>query len=335
MQIDVHTGKPLEKPRRLTNWTGFCAGQLNVTADGKHVAFLQTSGHGTAYVAELGAGGARLLNSRHFTLEEADDAISDWAADSRSVVLDSNRGDHYEIYKQLLTADTAQLLASIPGGLNEQASVSPDGKWIIVQTYPLSSPAELNQVARVPMEGGSPESILKIREFGGAFFCARPPSDRCVLAETSEDHKQMVVSDFDPIKGRGAELTRFDFDPRFDPKVNFAIWNISPDGTRFAVSRGPSGPIQVHSLKDHSSQLILPKGRIDMLNLTWSADGKAFYFSNRTKDGMEILHMDLQGNTKVLWKNNARTFCVPSPDGRYLAIYDWKQTANMWMMENF
>ena len=26
---------------------------------------------------------------------------------------------------------------------------------------------------------------------------------------------------------------------------------------------------------------------------------------------------------------------LPSPDGRHLAIYDWKLTANMWMMENF
>ena len=45
--------------------------------------------------------------------------------------------------------------------------------------------------------------------------------------------------------------------------------------------------------------------------------------------------MDQQGSTTVLWKNHDRTFCVPSPDGGYLAIYDWKQSANMRMMENF
>jgi Tol biopolymer transport system component len=72
-----------------------------------------------------------------------------------------------------------------------------------------------------------------------------------------------------------------------------------------------------------------------MLNLAWAADGAAFYFSNRTKNGMELLHMDLQGNTKSLWKNNGRTFCVPSPDGRNLAIADSKKNYNMWMMENF
>ena len=72
-----------------------------------------------------------------------------------------------------------------------------------------------------------------------------------------------------------------------------------------------------------------------MLHLSWSADGRAFYFSNRTKEGMELLHMDLQGNTTSLWKNNDRTFCVPSPDGRYVGIYDMKKSANYWMMESF
>jgi hypothetical protein len=46
--------------------------------------------------------------------------------------------------------------------------------------------------------------------------------------------------------------------------------------------------------------------------------------------------VDLKGNVKLLWKSNSeRCFGVPSPDGRHLAIYDWKLSANMWMMENF
>jgi serine/threonine protein kinase len=335
MQIDTHTGKPREKPQRLTNWTGLCAEKMNFTADDKHLTFLRTSAHGTGYLAELGGSGTRVLNSRHFTLEEADDAITDWTADGKTAVLISNRGDHYEVYKQPLTADAPQLLATISGGMNEQATLTPDGKWIIVQTYPLTSPAELNQIARVPIDGGPPEPILRIRELSGGISCARPPSNRCVLAEISEGNRKMVVSEFDAMKGRGAELARFDFDPKFDPKLSSAIWNISPDGTRFAFSRGPAGPIEVRSFNNHSPQLIRPKGAIDMLNLYWTADGREFYFANRSKDGMELLHMDPKGNTKVLWKNNGRTFGIPSPDGRYLAIYDLKQNANMWMMENF
>ena len=48
------------------------------------------------------------------------------------------------------------------------------------------------------------------------------------------------------------------------------------------------------------------------------------------------MHVDLLGNTKVLWHSNSvASFARPSPDGRHLAIYESRQGANMWMMENF
>jgi len=336
LPLDLHTGRPVGKPQRLTNWTGFCSYGINVTGDGRRLAFLKFSpGLSTASIAELDAAGTQISNSRHFVFEEADDGLADWTADGKTLIWISQRPDHFELYKQPLDSDTPELLATIPNASDEEAVVSPDGKWILILTYPHSSPAELNQILRVPIGGGIPELMLKVPELHASFACARPPSKRCVFTELSQDNKQMVVSDFDPIKGRGIELARFEFDPQFDPKVSFALWSISPDGTRFAVSRGPAGPIQVYSLKDKSTHLIQPKGTIDILNLAWAADGKSFYFSNRTKDGMELLHMDLQGNTKFLWKNNDRTFCIPSPDGRFLAINDRKQNFNMWMMENF
>ena len=336
LPLDLHTGKPGGKPQRLTNWTGFCTSGINATADGRHLAFLKFSpGLGTSSIAQLESRGTRISNSRHFIFEEADDGLTDWTADGKTVIWISQRLDRFELYKQPLDSDTPELLATIPNASDELATVSPDGKWILVLTYPHSSPAELNEILRVPISGGTPELMLKVPELHASFFCARPPSMRCVLTELSDNNRQMVVSDFDPIKGRGAGLARFEFDPQFNPKVSFVLWNISPDGTRFAVSRGPGGPIQIYSFKDKSTHLIQPKGPIDMLNLAWAADGKAFYFSNRVKDGMELLHMDMQGKTKSLWKNNDRTFCVPSPDGRFLAINDHKQNFNMWMMENF
>jgi Tol biopolymer transport system component len=120
-----------------------------------------------------------------------------------------------------------------------------------------------------------------------------------------------------------------------DLEINNGLWNLSPDGTRLAVSRGREGPLEIRSLSGRTSQIVPVKGLNNMLNLEWAASGEAFFVSNRTKYGMEVLHMDLRGNTRALWKSNARCFSVPSPDGRHLAIYDWKHSANMWMMENF
>jgi Tol biopolymer transport system component len=94
MRVDVRTGELIEKPKRLTNWTGFCSSNANITADGKRLAFLQSSGeHGTAYVADLDASGTRIGNPRHFTLQEDDESIGDWTADSKAVIVGVIRTD--------------------------------------------------------------------------------------------------------------------------------------------------------------------------------------------------------------------------------------------------
>ena len=73
-----------------------------------------------------------------------------------------------------------------------------------------------------------------------------------------------------------------------------------------------------------------------MFNLCWAADEKGLFLSSGLVGNREILHMDLQGDAKLLWRCGGET-CngVPSPDGRHLSIYDRKVSANMWMMENF
>jgi Tol biopolymer transport system component len=338
MRLDVHTGKPVEQPRRLTNWTGFCVSSTNATADGKRLAFLNSSGgHATAYVADLEASGRRIRNPRHFTLEEGYDDITDWTADSKTLILVYSRGDHYGLYKQSLNSDTPEpIVASAAGGLLEEAQVSPDGKWVITQLYPIpGGPSEPNQIMRVPITGGSPEPIFRVRE-GSVFFCARPPSDLCAVAEQSDDRKEMIITAFDPVKGRVSELARFDIDSDFDPKVSPLLWNISPDGTRLAVARGPKGPVQIRSLRGQPTQVIQAKDLNHIRLLDWAADGKGLFVSNLIKGGAEVLHVDLHGNTEVMWKSiGGPAFGRPSPDGHHLAISDWKQSANMWMMENF
>jgi eukaryotic-like serine/threonine-protein kinase len=338
-RFDTFTGKLIEEPRRLTNWAGFWMNNTSATADSKRIAFLESSGRGMSYLADLEADGTRLANSIRFTLEEGgEDVISDWTADSKTVIVGLNRGDHYSIRKQSLNSDTQETVVASAAGLLQQAIVSPDGKWVIIAVWQ-SIPGSLPQqpLMRVPITGGAPELILQksLTDFGPA-FCTRPPSNLCAFAERTEDHKQTVITAFDPVKGRGLELTRFDIDPDLNLWVDNLLWNISPDGTRLAVARGPEGPIQIRSLLGGSTQVIEAKGLNRMRAVQWASDGKGLFVSNLTKDGSEILHLDLKGNTKVLWKcNSDKCFGNPSPDGRHLAIYERKLNANMWMMENF
>jgi hypothetical protein len=76
------------------------------------------------------------------------------------------------------------------------------------------------------------------------------------------------------------------------------------------------------------------------------------FVSSLTKGSSALLHVNLQGSAHVLWEQKgsiapsgapfdepsggpSAPWAVASPDGRHLAIYEWSQSTNIWMMENF
>jgi len=344
VRIDLRTGKRIDEPRRVTNLAGLCMSGGTSTSDSKRLAFLGWSpGFGTAYVADLDAGGTHIRNSRRFTLQEDDEFIGDWTPDSSTVIMGANRGDHYALYKQSLNSDSPEPIApSVAGGLLTEAILSPDGKWVIAGIWPVS-PGQIagplnNQtlpLVRIPIAGGAPEPILQMAN-PGPVSCAKAPSHLCVIAEQTADHKQMVVTAFDAVKGRGAELSRVDLDRYIDPMVDNIFCVVSPDGTRLAVTHSPDGPIEIHSLRGQPTKVIHARGLDKLFSIEWAADGMALFVARHVPDGTELLHVDERGNTTGLWKSlGPKCGAVPSPDGRHLAIYDWKRSQNMWMIENF
>ena len=306
--------------------------------------WLQSSGeHGTAYVADLEAGETRIRNPRHFTLEEDEDFIGDWTADSKAVIVGIQRGDdRYGLFKQSLDSNNrVPIAANVEGGVLSEEILSPDGKWIIALVWPAvggpspSNPSAPLPLVRIPVAGGTPEPMFQVVR-PGPYSCARAPSNLCVVPEQTADHKQVTVTAFDPIKGRGAELARFDLDPNMNVLVNNLLCILSPDGTRLAFARSPDGPIEIRSLRRQPPIVIRAKGLDKLWNIHWAADSKALLVAKKIQDGTELLHVDLQGKTTRLWKSiGPRCFGIPSPDGRHLAVYDWKRSSNMWLMENF
>lgn len=345
MRVDVHTGKRIEKPKRLTNGAGGCISNANASADGKRLAFLQSPGqHDTSYIADLEAGGTRIRKSRHFTLDEGDDAIVDWFPDNKTVLIGVNRGDHYGLFKQSLNSDTPEpIVPIVPGGLFEDAMLSPDGKWVLVLVWPLTgSPNDQSRpqpIVRVPVTGGTPQEVFRVVR-PSPFSCARPPSKLCVISEQSADHKQMIVTAFDAINGRGPELARFGLTRDIDLSLENILCAISPDGTRLAITRSPEGPIEIHSLRGKPTLTIHARGVAEIEEMGWAADGKGLFVENHREGADELLHLDLKGNTAQLWKSSGTksrisAWGVSSPDGRHIAIGTLQQTSNMWMMENF
>ena len=341
MRIDLATGKHIEEPRRLTNWPSSCVSSGSVTNDDKRITFARFSSFFTSYVAELEAGGTRIRNPKHFTLEDSDDYVLDWSADSRTVIVGQHRADSWGLYKQSLDSETPEPIVPLMlAGLPSYAVMSPDGKWAIALIWPVAEGVTVERpstlpIVRIPIAGGAPETILQLSR-PAPVSCARPPSNMCVIAEVSDNHKQMVVSILDPLKGRGPELARFDLDREVDVFVENLLCDLSPDGTRLAITRSPESPIEIHTLRGQLLHIIPSKPSGKLVGITWSASGNGFFATREAQGGFELVHIDLKGTTQSLYKCTGwGCFGAPSPDGRHLAILDNKQSMNMWMMENF
>ena len=69
--------------------------------------------------------------------------------------------------------------------------------------------------------------------------------------------KQLVFTAFDPVKGRGRELTKFNTDAMAD-----YWWDLSPDGTRIAILKRRGGRIQILWLNGRAPQEITVTGGI-------------------------------------------------------------------------
>jgi hypothetical protein len=80
------------------------------------------------------------------------------------------------------------------------------------------------------------------------------------------------------------------------------------------------------------------KGWSNLQSFVWAADGKGLFVTAGIRNGMEILHVDLQGNAHALWENTGatgETLAFPSLDGHHLAFNGWTTSGNMWMLENY
>jgi serine/threonine protein kinase len=331
-RIDARTGALNGRPRRLTNWAGFCIDNQSITADGKRLTFRKWTHQLNLYVADLEANWIRMKNPSRLTLSEGGEVPYAWTPDSKAVVFTSTHNGRTGIFKQALGEDSAETIIS---GLKHSvgAYLSPDGAWVLYLLYPTeggsSTPTQLMQV---PLTGGPPQLVLT-SNFDW-YRCSKAPSNLCVIGERTPDRQHLILTAFDPIKGRGPELARLDTDP-----ANTYNWDISPDGTRIAVLKYDSqGPIRILSLSGQVLQEVSLNGwRFGGTGFDWASDGQGLFICSPTVRGSTLLHVDLHGNVHVLWeqKGSTQAFGISSPDSRHLAIYGASSNSNIWMMEGF
>jgi serine/threonine protein kinase len=336
-------GKPRGEPQRIAH-SPLSEGSLNAlsaSSDGKRLAFVRFSEQDDVYLAQLDLGGKRLNGLHRLTFDQSNDAPTDWSPDGKYVYFMSNRsGGHVGIYKQKIDAETAEPV--VTGTTDDLIPrFSSDDRWIVyVETQPghkWSGMGTAVNIMRSLASGGPPQMVMTAERYT-YHDCVRGPANFCILAEQSPDQKHLVLTLFDPMKGRGRELGTFDYQQ----------WAISPNGSLLALMQpGPEEtrirfiPVsagQIPVFHPESAREIVVKNWKNMLNMNWSADSAALFIGALSPRGSVLLRVDLQGHTSVLWQwkgSYAAVWGVPSRDGRYLALRSATVDSNAWLIENY
>jgi len=337
MQTTLGTGRPLGNPWLAGKFNMFAAYGLSATSNGKTVAFTKRAALETIHIADLHANGTGLSSARHLTLDEYDNEAQAWTPDGKSVIFLSHRDGRRSLYRYRLDSDTEEPLVM---GAEDAAgaAVSPDGSTLLYMdcsrtcgvTLPMNR-VPVVPLMRVPLEGGTPQEVLKFIAYGRP-RCAVSPAKVCVISEQSEDGQPVIFSAFDPMKGRGEELGRFEAE-----RGTVYHWTLSSDGTRIAILKVGSSRIYTLHLDGHPQQVTEVTGWSKLDRLFWDADGNGWFTSAKTRTGWALLHVDQQGKADLLSERQgaARFYGLPSPDGRHLAINATSTSGNAWIIERF
>jgi Tol biopolymer transport system component len=291
-------------------------------------------------VGELTAGGTRVNAPQRLKNVGAFGHVSAWTANSKAVIFDSLRNGTLHVFKQEINSDLAEQLTT---GANSAVfpRVSPDGNWIVYVLLP-KVPSDPLRMMRIPSSGGVPQLVMETPQ-GLNHACARAPATRCVVLEETQDGKQLMVSTYDPVKGRGKTLRTIEK----NPSAHYFGSDLSSDGETFAISQSDEDEIRIRllSLASGPDRETVVKGwrNLVWMGLHWDADQKGFYCGSASPETGSLLFVDLKGNARVLWQSRANAgwghpstiWGIPSPDGRYLALQGVALDSNIWMLEGF
>ena len=323
----------LERARRLREWPGaVMLWELTVADDGKRVAFMKRTAQKDVYIANLDRDGTA-TNARRLTLDDSDDFPAAWTPDGTSLFFVSDRNGSRDIFKQSLESRAADAIVTGPADEHGPIAVSPDGAslyYLVSPRTPKGSTPSGAAVWRTSVSGGARDKLADDR-LEHIALCARTASAGCVLVE--RDGTDLSIYSLDPERGRGRKLT--------GTQVAATVQaDISPDGSQVAVLMPTEGRIRVLSLAGAPSRDVLVTARLDGSSINWSHDGNGWYVSStsaRYPAGTELLSVDLDGRTKVVWRQIEResTSGIPAPHGRQIALTQTSTITNVWMLKSY
>jgi eukaryotic-like serine/threonine-protein kinase len=328
--VDNSTGTPNGKPKCIGQWPGSSVQGLSATTDGKRLVLLEWTEQVQVQLAELAAGGTRMNPPRRMTNTDAPEDPVGWTADSKAVLFESIRNGKSGLFKQEIGHEDEEPVNTGSGEFTGRRVLA-IGAWILFWEIEGAGASPAYRLVRIPGSGGLPQPVLETKQIA-AVRCA--PSGPCAIFERSQDLKQMMITAFDPLKGRGNALRTVSV-----RAGDYYTETLSPDGLTAAISDAgdTEGHIRLVSLSRGVDREIKVKGWRNLLGLEWSPDGKGLYCGSVSPQTSTLLYVDLSGDARMLWqiKGSQQIGGIPSPDGRYLAIAAGSTKSNVWMLEGF
>lgn len=331
LRLDRLHSKAEGPPRRITNWAGLSLLDLSISADGKHLVFVNAGLQSDVQLAGL-EGKGRLEPPRRFTLQGRNNLPSAWTPDGQALFFYSDRNGSWDIFRQRLLERNSQDFVLGPGDQTEPR-LSPDASWILYRDHieREGGGSEPMRLLRVSVSGGAPELVLEASR-GGAVHCALGHTP-CVLSELDKVKGELVFTAFNPLQGRMRELVRIAADPEGSP-----TWDLSPDGSSVAIVDldERKDNIRLVELENGSARSIAVGPSERLSGISWSADGRGWFVTSSSLRGAAIFHVGLDGTiSKLLTTNSNLMAPLASPDGRNLAFSTSTYNSNAWIIENF
>lgn len=317
-------------PLRLSSDSGSVR-FVTASSDGRRIVYVKGVPEPDVYVAELTSSDTFQQEPERLTLDDHLDVPYDWTTDNKGVIFVSDRTGTFDIYKQALGQIVPDLL--VPG--RQQAGIvrlTPDGTQIIYTMYP--DPGDSSRevpLMRVPLSGGSPHEILRA-DWISNHQCSRVPANVCIYSVATATG--LTFYTFDPNTGSKSRILEIK-----DDLPALFNWSLSPDGTTLAVAKSKLGTeipqFRLIPLSGAPERILNVKGSAGISQFDWSADSKGIWASSIGEKENSLLHIDLQGNARVVWtpKNRHVQWAIPSRDGKSLALHVHSFSANAWMLE--
>jgi len=331
LRVDPGSGVPSGNPRRITQWQRLALVMPTAcSADGKRLSVGVLEYQSDIYVGRVVPGAALLQEVRRVTFDDRDDMAPAWMADDSTIVFCSDRNGTLDIYRQPMDAAVAEPLVTGPGDQHSPLP-SPDGAWILYWdgvAIGKGAASQSGRIMRVSVAGGPAEKVLDVQ--GSATF--RTPRKRDASPVLCElQNGSIVFSEFDPLRGRGRELSR-----AAGPQP--PMWDLSPDGSTIAMVAEAADSIPrilLLSTGGAPQRQVRLDRPLKLADLAYGPDGRSWELIEAGKQ-WRLLHADARGRTTPLippqmWMYSS----AASPDGRHVAYTSNTVQGNIWMLEGF